>query len=143
LAKKMGAVFTINSRETDPIAAVLEVTKGGADVSIDALGFTETCVNGIRSLKKRGRHLQIGLTSFHEQGITIPINEMILKEIKFLTTFGMPAHRFGSLLPLVAAGKLTPGIMVNREVSLSEVSDIFEAMSSYSTTGTFVVTKFE
>ncbi|MCM3081599.1 zinc-dependent alcohol dehydrogenase family protein [Brevibacillus invocatus] len=143
LAKQMGAVYAINSRETDPVEAVLELTKGGADVSIDALGYAETCVNGIRSLKKRGRHLQIGLTSFQEQGIMIPVNEMLLKEIQFLTTFGMPAHRFGSLLPLVATGKLTPGKMVNREISLSEVSGIFEAMSNYTTTGTFVVTKFE
>lgn len=142
LAKQMGAALAINSRNVEPVTAVQEATKGGADVSIDALGFSQTCVNGIRSLKKRGRHLQIGLTSFHEQGITIPVNEMLLKEIQFLTTFGMPAHRFGSLLPLVASGHLQPGKMVTKEISLSEVTDIFEAMSNFTATGTYVVTTF-
>lgn len=143
LAKQMGAAYTINSKQTEPVAAIQEITKGGAHVSIDALGFTQTCVSGIRSLRKRGRHLQVGLTSNHEQGhIAIPVNEMILKEINFITTLGMPAHRFGSLLPLVTTGRLTPGKMVTREIALSEVNDIFTAMSSYSNTGTFVVTKF-
>ncbi|MDF2680434.1 MAG: alcohol dehydrogenase [Brevibacillus sp.] len=143
LAKQMGAAYTINSKQTEPVAAIQEITKGGAHVSIDALGYTQTCVSGIRSLRKRGRHLQVGLTTNHEQGhIAIPVNEMILKEINFITTLGMPAHRFGSLLPLVTTGRLTPGKMVTREIALSEVNDIFAAMSSYSNTGTFVVTKF-
>lgn len=54
----------------------------------------------------------------------------------------MPAHRFNSMLPLVAQGRLNPGRMVTREVSLSEVQSIFEEMSKFATTGTFVVTKF-
>lgn len=143
LAKQMGAAHTINSKQTDPITAIQELTKGGAHVSIDALGFSQTCVSGIRSLRKRGRHLQVGLTSNHEHGqIAIPVNEMIMKEISFITTLGMPAHRFGAMLPLVTTGRLSPGKMVTREIALSEVNDIFTGMSSYSNTGTFVVTKF-
>lgn len=54
----------------------------------------------------------------------------------------MPAHRYHAVLPLVSNGKLTPGKMVTREVSLSEVNGIFEEMSSFTNTGTYVVTKF-
>jgi len=55
----------------------------------------------------------------------------------------MPVHRFKDLLPLVEQGRLTPGKMVNRGISLSEVNSIFEGMSNFSIKGTFVVTKFE
>jgi D-arabinose 1-dehydrogenase-like Zn-dependent alcohol dehydrogenase len=144
LAKSMGAIYTINSKHTDPIQAVKELTKGGTDVSVDALGIPQTCVSGINSLKKGGRHLQVGVTTKEEAGfIPIPIDHMVMNEIQFVTTLGMPAFRYNHLLPLVAQGRLTPGKMVTREISLSEVNSIFEGMSNFTTKGTFVVTQFE
>lgn len=144
IARNMGAVYTINSRNDDPVLAVHEITKGGADVSIDALGITQTCVNAINSLKKSGRHLQIGVTTKEEAGyISVPVNDMVMKEITFYTALGMPPHRFGSMLSLIERGRVQPGKMVNREISLSEVNDIFEGMSNFANPGTFVVTKFE
>ncbi len=144
LAKQMGAIFTINPKDVDPIEGIKELTNGGASVSIDALGIKETCVNSIMSLNKRGRHLQIGLTTKREAGyIPIPVDHMVRNEIQFITSLGMPSHRFSSMISLVAQGRLTPSKMVNREISLSEVTSIFEAMSNYSATGTFVVTKFD
>jgi D-arabinose 1-dehydrogenase-like Zn-dependent alcohol dehydrogenase len=143
LAKQMGAVYTVNSREANPVEAIRELTKGGADVSVDALGLPVVVVNSIRSLKKDGRHLQAGVIGADGGNVSVPVTEMLMKEIRFISTFGMPVHRFSSLLPLVSTGSLTPGKMINREVSLSEVNDIFIGMSNYAHTGTFVVTKFE
>ena len=139
----MGADYVINSRNTNAVEAVKELTKGGADVSVDALGISQTCVSAINSLRKKGRHLQIGVTTKQEAGfISLPIDHMVMNEIRLETTLGMPAHRFNSMLPLVANGRLNPGKMVTREISLSEVNAIFEDMSKFATTGTFVVTKF-
>jgi Zn-dependent alcohol dehydrogenases len=144
LAKLMGAIYTFNSKKTDPIKEIKELTKGGVDVSVDALGITQTCVSAINSLHKGGRHLQIGVATKQEAGfISIPVDYMVMNEIQFMTALGMPVHRFKDLLPLVEQGRLTPGKMVNREISLSEVNSIFEGMSNFSIKGTFVVTKFE
>lgn len=144
LAKVMGAEFVIDGRETDnPAQAVMELTKGGAHVSVDALGITETCVNGIRSLRKGGRHLQIGLTTKKEAGhISVPIDLMIYRELQIIGTLGMAPHRFTSMIPLVASGRLTPGKLVTREIGLSEVPDVFERMTRSALTGTCVVTDF-
>ncbi|QHW34584.1 zinc-binding dehydrogenase [Paenibacillus rhizovicinus] len=62
-AKQMGAVATVNSKQEKAFQAVREITKDGANVSVDALGIQDTCTNAILSLGKRGRHVQIGLTS--------------------------------------------------------------------------------
>jgi threonine dehydrogenase-like Zn-dependent dehydrogenase len=60
-AKSIGAAFTINAKETPQVSdAVISLTKGGADVSVDALGSRETCINSIRSLRKQGKHIQLG-----------------------------------------------------------------------------------
>ncbi|PIC82992.1 alcohol dehydrogenase catalytic domain-containing protein [Sporosarcina sp. P1] len=142
LAKKMGAVHTINSSKTDPAEAIRELTNGGAHISVDAIGRTETCLSSIGSLQKDGRHLQIGVISNNEGKVLLPANELLTKEIRFLTAFGMPVQRYTSLLPLVAQGKLTPGKMVNSEVSLSDVNGLFQAMSRNALTGTSIVTSF-
>lgn len=143
LAKKLGADYVINSLNTNPVEAVKEITLGGADVSVDALGIAETCINGINSLKKGGRHLQVGVTTKKEGGfISIPVDEMVIAEKSFITTLGIPAYRFDTLLDQVAKGKLQPGKMVTAEIKLSEVEGIFEDMSNFKTTGTFVVTDF-
>lgn len=144
LSKQMGAVHTINSKNVNPVELVKEITQGGADVSVDALGISQTCLNAIESVRKGGRHLQIGLTTKAEAGyISIPVDYMIYNEIQFITTVGMPAHRYKYMLPLVASGRFKPGQMVTKEISLSEVNEVFEGMSNYTHTGTFVVTKFE
>ncbi|XAH22062.1 alcohol dehydrogenase catalytic domain-containing protein [Xylophilus sp. GW821-FHT01B05] len=145
LAKAMGAEFVIDGRATDnPVQAVMDITHGGAHVSIDALGITETCVNGIRSLRKSGRHLQIGLTTRKEAGhISVPIDLIIYRELSIVGTLGMAPHRYAAMIPLVANGRLTPGKLVTHEIGLSEVPGVFEQMSRSAVTGTCVVTDFQ
>jgi propanol-preferring alcohol dehydrogenase len=144
LAQQMGATHVLNSRDNDPVEAVLDITQGGANVAIDALGIAETCANAIKSLRKNGRHLQIGITTQNEAGwISIPIDLVVFRELQILGTIGMAPHRYGSMIPLVASGRLTPGVMVTGEIALSQVESIFEGMSRNEITGTNVVTDFE
>ncbi|MEY4137826.1 MAG: hypothetical protein RLZZ371_8 [Pseudomonadota bacterium] len=143
LAKVMGASFVVNSRETKPVEAVMDITKGGADVAVDALGIAETCVNAMLSLAKSGRHLQIGITTKNEAGyISLPVDMMVYKELKMIGSIGMAPHRYASMIPMIVNKQLTPGKMVSGEISLSQVESIFEGMTKSATTGTFVVTQF-
>ena len=83
LAKQVGATDVINGKKTDPVKAVMDLTHGGADVSVDALGIATTCRNAILSLRKRGRHIQIGLTTQGEKGeVALPIDQIVFKEIQ-------------------------------------------------------------
>ena len=61
LARTLGAAHTVDARAGDAADAVIELTGGGAHVSLDALGSAATCRGSIRSLRKRGRHVQVGL----------------------------------------------------------------------------------
>ncbi|MCH2789610.1 zinc-binding dehydrogenase, partial [Listeria monocytogenes] len=85
----VGAIATINSRETDPVEAVRELTAGGADKSVDALGISETLHNAVNSLRSRGTHIQIGMTAEGPVGdVALTINDLIAKEIDFRGSFG-------------------------------------------------------
>jgi len=144
LAKDLGAVATINAAEVnDPAAAVLELTGGGAQVSVDALGIQQTCGNALNSLTKRGRHLQIGMTTGQAGGrLEVPIDDVINKELEIFGSKGMPAQNFPAMLRLVAAERLDPGRLVTRTVPLEEAGAVLASMGQFDTLGFTVIDRF-
>jgi D-arabinose 1-dehydrogenase-like Zn-dependent alcohol dehydrogenase len=144
LAKEQGATCTINaSVEQDVPAAVREVTGGGAHVSIDALGIRTTVVNSVRSLRKRGRHVQVGLTSAEDAGeIALPIDLITIGELTVVGSHGNPHTSYPRLLSLVSSGRLAPQTLVLRTVSLDQAGDVLSAMSDFTTNGLTVIDRF-
>ncbi len=140
VARKMGAVHTVNAAKTNPAEAIKELTGGGAHVSVDALGIATTCLNSIMSLRKRGRHLQIGLTTQAEKGfVSLPVDLMVAMELQFIGTIGMQPRRYGAMLNMVESGKLRPGEMVTNVFPIEKASGVIEAMASFGTVGTTVI----
>ena len=143
LAKQLGAYFTVNGAHSDPVEAVREITKGGANVSVDALGITETCQKAILSLGKRGRHLQIGLTTKKEKGfISLPIDMIVAKEIQVIGSSGMPTSRYSAMFNLIESVQIDPSQLVTQRVSLDEAYGVIAEMSEYSNVGISVVDRF-
>ncbi|MFB6466827.1 zinc-dependent alcohol dehydrogenase family protein [Cytobacillus sp. Hz8] len=144
LAKKEGAVATVNAREESVIEAVKEITRGGAHASIEALGIQETILNSVLSLRKGGRHVQIGLTTSNEGGIAgLPIDVITAQELEIVGSLGNPRTDYDGLLSLIAQEKLNPKSLVSREISLDDVTDVLTDMSNYKTYGFNVITQFK
>ncbi|WP_135853993.1 zinc-dependent alcohol dehydrogenase family protein [Halorussus salinus] len=145
-ARELGADETVNAeRVVDVPAAVRDLTDGGrgAHVSVDALGVAETCRNSVACLRKRGQHLQLGLTTDAERGeVSLPTDAMTMNEITFLGSRGMPPTRYGELLRMMDRGVVSPAELVTNEVALDAVPDRLAAMSDYGTVGIEVVTEF-
>jgi len=55
LAKAEGAAAAIDAREQDAVEQVREITGGGADLSVDAVGSSETALPALQSVRKGGR----------------------------------------------------------------------------------------
>lgn len=143
-ATDLGAVETVNASETDNVAGeVAAVAGGGADVSVDALGIAETCRNSVESLGNRGQHLQIGLTTQDEQGeVSLPTDMMVMQEIEFYGSLGMPPTQYDEIFRMVQTGKLRPAEIVSETVALEDVSAKLEAMTDFGTTGIPVIEEF-
>jgi D-arabinose 1-dehydrogenase-like Zn-dependent alcohol dehydrogenase len=143
LAEQVGATATVKAEETDVPKAVTDVTNGGADVSVDALGIAETCRNSVDSLAAQGQHVQVGMTTDDEAGeIALPVDEMVGSELEFVGVKGMPPSRYPELFRMIAGDKLSPAELVTKEVSLADVSDRLASMDDYGTLGMEVVTEF-
>ncbi|WP_117365952.1 zinc-dependent alcohol dehydrogenase family protein [Natrarchaeobaculum sulfurireducens] len=143
-AEELGAVATVNASDVDdPVKEVHDITDGGADVSVDALGIETTCRNAVDSLKKGGRHVQIGLTTSDEQGeVSLPTDEFVAKEIDFVGSLGLQPSRYSEMLDMIETGKLDPTALVEKTVDIHEVPDELDAMTEFNTVGIPVCTDF-
>jgi D-arabinose 1-dehydrogenase-like Zn-dependent alcohol dehydrogenase len=142
-AQREGADATVNSSTTDAAEALREITGGGADVTVDALGSSKTTASALRSLKKGGRHLQIGLTTADDKGMmALPVDAMVLQEIQFLGSLGCPTSSYPGLLSMVAKGKLAPKRLIGATVAVDKVNDVLNSMTSYATSGFSVITSW-
>lgn len=143
LAKSLGAAVTINARSVAGVPeAVMEVTGGGAHVSLDALGHPETCCNSILSLRRRGKHVQVGLMLGDHSTPAVPMSRIIAHELEILGSHGMQAHRYDVMMAMILSGKLKPELLVGQEISLEESIDALMSMDRFPGTGTTVVTRF-
>jgi len=142
-ARQAGANAVVNSRTEDVPQAIKEITGGGAQVGIDAVGMQETISNSINSIRKGGRHVQVGLTGADEGGIAqVPIDAITAAEIELVGSFGNPQHKFPGLLSLVAQGRLDPQALIEREVGLGDVNEVFNRMTEFKTKGFNIITTF-
>ena len=143
LARSLGAVATVDAtRVPDVVAAVLELSHGGAHVSVDALGHPSTCFNSISNLRKRGRHIQVGLMLAEHSTPRIPMAKVIGNELQILGSHGMQAHRYDAMLAMIESGRLAPAKLLGRTLSLAQSIEALTRMDRFEGVGVAVVTEF-
>ncbi|KAB0642049.1 zinc-dependent alcohol dehydrogenase family protein [Burkholderia latens] len=143
LARSVGAVATVNAAEVaDVVDAVKELTRGGAHVSLDALGHPTTCFNSISNLRRRGKHVQVGLMLGEHATPAVPMSKVIAHELEILGSHGMQAHRYDAMLDMVHASKLAPSRLIGKEIRLGESIDALMNMNRFEGAGVTVVTDF-
>lgn len=143
LATELGAEATVDGNVDRPSKTVAEVTGGGAHVSIDAVGTRVTAGNSIRSLRKHGRHVQVGLLLGDEANPPIPMQRVIMNELEIHGSRGMPATHYPRVLDLIGSGKVDPGRLVTNTVSLSEASSVLEHMADFEGVGVNVIDRLD
>lgn len=142
LATQLGAAHTLNARrETNLVNALHDLT-GGAHVSLDTLGSLETCRNSILSLRKRGRHVQVGLMVADYKDAPVPMNLVIAKELELLGSHGMPAHAYAPMLDMIVRGQLAPQRLVSKTISLEASLAEFNRSGKFSSAGVIVIAQF-
>ena len=140
LARSIGAEATLDARKhADIAAAIIELTRHGADVSIDAFGSAETCFSSIACLAKRGKHIQIGLLLAAASRPPLPMDQVVAKELEILGSHGMQAHRYPAMLEMIRAGKLDPARLIGRRIQLEEVTSALPAMENDPSVGVTIV----
>lgn len=143
LARALGAVATVNAAQVGSVVeAVREISQGGVHVSLDALGHPSTCFNSISNLRKRGKHVQVGLMLGEHTTPSVPMAQVIAHELEILGSHGMQAHRYDAMLAMMQSGKLAPEKLVGQTISLAQSIDALMNMDKFQVAGATVVTEF-
>lgn len=140
LARAFGAEVCVDAAALDAdevAAAVRDAAGGGAQLSLDALGSPVTCANSVRSLRRQGRHVQVGLLP---AGAHLPMDRVVALELEILGSHGMAAHAYPEMMAMVASGALRPDLLVTKEIGLDDVPEALTALGTASGNGVTVIT---
>jgi len=128
-ARRLGAEAVIDARGGSADIGIRRLTAGGVHVSIDALGSAETAVSSVRSLRRRGRHVQVGLLFGPDSATPLPLDLIVAQELEVYGSHGMAAADYPPMLSMIAAGELQPQHLVGRTIDLEEAAEALVAMS--------------
>jgi alcohol dehydrogenase len=125
-AKMVGADYLFNN-----VSAETEIQKlGGAHIAVDALGSEKTAELSVKSLRRLGKHIQLGLL-LTESGLTpMAMGRVIAWELELIGSHGMAAIDYPELLSMITDGKLTPEKFIKKIISLEDAAIALAQMDS-------------
>lgn len=141
LAVGLGAEVSVGPHSVEPASAVREATGGGVHVSLDALGSPATAAASVRSLRRRGRHLQVGLLLADDACPPLPMDRVVSHELEIYGSHGMAAQEYPALLGLIESGALQPQRLIGSVIGLADVPGALMAMDSVPTTAGITVVR--
>jgi len=141
-ALSLGIDAAVMATGHDPVSEIREITGGGADLAVEALGVEITTINAMKSLRKLGRMVQVGMPAGDHVTMTLPWDVVYSGQLAIYGTRGMPAWRYPSLLSLIEGGTLDLTPMIARRVALSDVSAELAAFDGPAPPGVAVITDF-
>ena len=143
LAESVGAAVSINAAVNQTVVeAVRDASGGGVHVSIDALGHPQTCFNSIANLRKRGKHVQVGLMLGDHRHPPVPMDQVIAHELEILGSHGIQAHKFDDILQMIRSGILKPEQLIGTTISLEDSLTALAEMDRFDNVGVTVINKF-
>ena len=130
LARKLGATDCVNAVDGDPVAAVQQLTGGGADFVFECLGSVPTVQQSIAMTGRGGTTVLVGVVPI-TQMVPISAADLTLQE-KHVTGSYMGSNRFRFDMPKYVEfyldGRLRLDEMISSRIPLSEVNTAFDRM---------------
>jgi alcohol dehydrogenase len=130
LARQCGATHVVNASETDPVAAVRELTQGGVETAIEAVGNEQVIAQAYAATRRGGKTVAIGLPHPSRQ-LTIPAVSLIAEERQLLGCYMgscVPQRDIPRFMNLYRTGLLPVHLLKSREIEFDQVNEAFDAL---------------
>ncbi len=129
-ATKFGATDAVNAKDEDPLKAVRELTRGGADYAFEAFGSSETITLAFDMARKGGTAIIVGLAPVDDfpgiDPVALVRQEKTLKGAYYGAS--RPAIDFQRMVDLYAAGKIDVDSLVTRTYALDQINEAYEEL---------------
>ncbi|MCH6468645.1 zinc-binding dehydrogenase [Sinomonas terrae] len=135
VAASLGADHVLLADGTDIPGQVHALTGGGSHVAVDAVGSEQTSSDAILSLRRRGRHVQIGLLPPVDGHPRVPMARVIAWELDVFGSHGMAAADYPGMLALIATGALEPQKLIERVIGLDDGAELLPRFDTANVAG--------
>ena len=130
LAQKLGATHCVDASDVDPVAAVQEITGGGADFVFECIGLVPTVQQAVSMTGRGGTTVLVGVVPI-TQVVQLSAADLTLQE-KNVTGSFMGSNRFRFDMPkyieFYLDGRLHLDEMISSRLPLTEINDAFDRM---------------
>ncbi|WP_396910587.1 Zn-dependent alcohol dehydrogenase [Mycolicibacterium sp.] len=132
VATTVGATDTVNASEGDPVADVIEITRGGADFTFEAVGSPRTAEQALAMLAPGGTATLVGMVPDHSP-VRVLGSDLYLHEKRLQGSF-MGSNRFRVDVPTYAdlylQGRLALDRIVHRVIPLELINEGFDELAA-------------
>ena len=129
LAKHFGATDVVNAKDGDPVAQVMEMTKGGVHHAFEAIGLKTTAEQAFRMLARGGTANVIGMIPL---GTKIELDGFAFLGERRIQSSAMGSNRFPIDMPRLVdfymSGKLKLDEMISQRIKLAEINGAFDEL---------------
>jgi alcohol dehydrogenase len=141
-ARLAGADIRIDAQYDEVVRDVRAFGDDGVHVTIDAMGSIDTARSAVESLRRLGRHVQVGLLppAVVADRATVPMHLVIGRELAILGSHGMAAASYPEMLALISRGQLRPDTLIERIITLEQAPEALAQLSTQTTPGVTVIT---
>jgi alcohol dehydrogenase len=134
-ALALGADYALSAGAGPVPDRVRDITAGGSHVAVDAVGGEQACADSVLSLRRQGRHLQLGLLPPVDGHPRVPMARVIAWELDLLGSHGMAAADYPPMLALVQSGALRPQSLIERVIGLDAAAALLPVFDSAAPAG--------
>ena len=139
-AKNLGASHTINSKDEDPVKAIMDITDGrGVDAAIEAIGLSITIKSAVNAVRSGGRVTLVGLSSKGSEA-SFEINSVVRRGVKIIGSYGgKPRIDMPEIIRLADKGIINIRDAISREYKLEQVNEAFESLEKGEIVGRAII----
>ena len=128
-ARDLGADFTINVDQEDPVKKILGMTSGlGVDILIETSGGTKAIYQAFEMVRRLGRICAIGISGKDE--VPIPYDRGIFKAIRYDFCFSSSWTAWEKAIGLISKGLLPAQKFITHKLPLEKWEEAFHLLEN-------------
>jgi alcohol dehydrogenase len=130
LAKKCGATHVVDAGDTDAVSAVREITRGGAETAIEAVGNENVVARAFAATRRGGRTVAIGLPH-PDRILSLPALTVTAEERILMGSYMgscVPSRDIPRFIAMYRAGLLPVDLLRSATIALDDINAAFDRL---------------
>ena len=131
LAQRAGATHTVNVRQSEPVAAIREITRGGAEYTFESVGSEEVLAQAYAATRRGGTTITMGLPhpskQFSISAVSLVAEERVVRGSYMGSC--VPSRDIPRFVAMYQAGKLPVELLLTRTIGLDDINAAFDALA--------------